>query len=84
MDKLRRYLNSMKRVEQQAAFARRCNTTIAYLRKCVYSGQQLGLDLAMQIEIVSCGEVRVEDIRPDGEHLLCRLLAAREHSDAQR
>ena len=46
---LRTFLNSMKPAEQ-AEFARRCDTSIAYLRKAISSRQPLRVALCVDIE----------------------------------
>jgi DNA-binding transcriptional regulator YdaS (Cro superfamily) len=63
MDELRAFLNSMS-TDQQFAFARRCNTTIGYLRKCLSVGT-IGYELAVTIDRESFGQVPVERLRPD-------------------
>lgn len=65
MEKLREYLNSLSPV-QQAAFARRCGTTIGYLRKALSKGGRLGESLCIEVERESSAVVRVEDLRPTG------------------
>ena len=64
MDKLREYLNSLS-VEAQGDFARRCGTTIGYLRKAIYAGQRFDVGLLVAIERESNGSVRCEDLRPE-------------------
>lgn len=64
MNKLRQYLNSLP-VPEQADFARRCGTTIGYLRKAISAGQQLAEKTCIAIDRESRGVVRCEDIRAD-------------------
>ncbi|CAL8476436.1 transcriptional regulator [Caballeronia sp. S22] len=63
MDKLRTYLNS-KTPEKQDEFARRCGTTLGYLRKAISAEQQFDVQLCINIEVESGGAVRCEDLRP--------------------
>lgn len=63
MEKLRLLLNSLS-TDEQYQFARRCGTTIGYLRKRLSIGGQFGLALAVRIERESLGQVRIEDLRP--------------------
>jgi DNA-binding transcriptional regulator YdaS (Cro superfamily) len=64
MDALRTYLKSMP-TEQQEAFAKRCGTSLNYLRKAISTGQKLRESLAIDIERESAGQVRVEQMRED-------------------
>lgn len=66
MDKLRAYLNSLS-TDDQYFFARRCGTTIGYLRKALSVGatRRLGTDICIALERESKGAVRCEDLRPD-------------------
>lgn len=64
MEKLLAYLNSMSRVEQ-AEFAARCGTSVAYLRKAASIGQKLGDGLCINLERESGGLVPCEALRPD-------------------
>lgn len=64
MDTLRTYLNGLS-VDDQAAFANRCGSTVGYLRKALSVKSQLGINLCIEIERESGGAVRCEDLRPD-------------------
>lgn len=64
MDTLRTYLNSLT-TEDQHDFAARCNTSLSYLRKAISTEQQLGEQLALNIERESGGAVPLPTIRPD-------------------
>lgn len=64
MDKLLTHLNSMDPVDQQA-FAKRCGTSVGYIRKAVSIGQKLGESLVISIERESAGAVTCEELRPD-------------------
>lgn len=63
MEKLRFYLNSLP-VEEQQAFAVRCQTTLGYLRKAISAKQSLDTGLCSDIERESGGVVRRWDLRP--------------------
>lgn len=64
MDKLIQFLNGMKPPEQ-AAFAKRCGTTVGYLRKAASKRQKLGDGLCINIERESARQVVCEDLRPE-------------------
>jgi len=64
MEKLRAYLNSLSPSDQED-FARRCNTTIGYLRKGISTGQLFGESICINIDRESEGTVTCEDLRPD-------------------
>ncbi|WP_186137944.1 transcriptional regulator [Burkholderia gladioli] len=63
MDKLLALINSLPPAEQRG-FARRCGTTVGYLRKAISTGQQLGESLCINIDRESRGLVRCEDLAP--------------------
>ncbi|MFM0324823.1 YdaS family helix-turn-helix protein, partial [Caballeronia glebae] len=50
---------------RQEEFARRCGTTVGYLRKAISAGQKLGESLCINIDCESGGAVRCEDLRAD-------------------
>lgn len=64
MEPLRAYLNQLPPVEQ-AAFAKRCGTSVGYLRKAISVGQKLSEGLVILIERESGGRVRCEQLRSD-------------------
>jgi DNA-binding transcriptional regulator YdaS (Cro superfamily) len=64
MESLRAFLNG-KPLDEQEAFAHRCDTSLGYLRKVLSTGQELGLEIVIALERESGGEVRCEDVRPD-------------------
>ncbi len=64
METLRAFLKSLSPAER-TKFARRCGTTVGYLRKATYVRSKIGGDLAVAIDRESCGAVRLEDLRPD-------------------
>jgi len=64
METLRQYLNSLPRAEQEA-YARRCKTTIGYLRKALSTKPRLDGAFARVLDEESGGAVRRGDLRPD-------------------
>ena len=64
MEKLLAYLNALA-AEEREPFARRCGTTVAYLRTACSGGRQLSEGLAMRIAVESGHSVTTTDIRPD-------------------
>jgi len=64
MQKLRVYLNGLS-PEAQAAFAKRCNTSVGYLRKAISVGSRLSEGLCLRIAAESAGIVRPSDLRPE-------------------
>lgn len=72
---LRTFLNSMKPA-QQAEFARRCDTSIAYLRKAISSRQPLRVALCVDIERESGRLVTRQELRADWARLWPELISA--------
>ena len=64
MDKLRSYINSLS-AEARDDFARRCGTSIGYMRKAISVDQKFGAELCVLIERESRRAVHCEDLRPD-------------------
>lgn len=64
METLRNYLNSLP-LEDQAAYALRCGTTIGYLRKAISKKHRLDGALARRLDIESCGLVSRSELRSD-------------------
>ncbi|HEX7387833.1 MAG TPA: Cro/Cl family transcriptional regulator [Castellaniella sp.] len=64
MERLRRYLNSLSRADQDD-YARRCHTTVGYLRKALSTKPSLDGALARALDEESSGFVRREELRPD-------------------
>lgn len=50
--------------EERAAFAKRCGTSIGYLRKAVSVKQQIGVELCIRLERESAGALRCERLYP--------------------
>lgn len=61
------YLKSLPSEKARKAFAKRCNTTLPYMRRVLYSGgdRQFGSDLCIEIERESDGSVKCETLRND-------------------
>jgi DNA-binding transcriptional regulator YdaS (Cro superfamily) len=64
MDALRDFLNSLT-PPRQKAFAKRCGTSLGYLRKAISVGARLSESLVISIERESGGAVPCESLRPD-------------------
>jgi DNA-binding transcriptional regulator YdaS (Cro superfamily) len=73
MERLREFLNSMTMVEQ-AAFAKKCKTSIGYLRKAIGINQALRPALCVQIEIQSGGKVTRRMLRKDWRDIWPELV----------
>lgn len=58
------YLNGLPRAEQDA-FAKRCGTSVNYLRKAVSTGQKLGESLCINLDRESGGAVPLDLLRTD-------------------
>jgi DNA-binding transcriptional regulator YdaS (Cro superfamily) len=74
MEKLRLYLNGLT-PDKQHAFAKRCGTSVGYLRKAISISQQLSEKIVIAIERESEGEIRCEDLRPDVDWQFLRNTA---------
>lgn len=79
MDELREYLNSLS-VDEQSAFAGRCDTTIGYLRKAISVRCRIGERLAIAIDRESGGRVKCESIAPDTDWAYLRKKTASRRS----
>ena len=64
MESLRSYLNSLTPADQ-AAYAKRCGTTIGYLRKALSTKPNLDGALVRRLDEESSGAVSRNDLRPD-------------------
>ena len=64
MEKLRSYLKSLSTPEKEE-FAKRCGTSLGYLRKAISLNNRFDAKLCIALEIQSNGAVRCEDVRPD-------------------
>ena len=64
METLRAYLATLSTVDQ-AAYAKRCGTTIGYLRKALSTKPRLDGALVRMLDEQSGGKVSRLDLRPD-------------------
>lgn len=64
MDKLLAFINAMSQ-EERDEFAKKCETSIGYLRKAISTGQKIGESLCINIERESNRAIRCEDLRTD-------------------
>lgn len=75
MHPLLEYLNAMP-VPDRDEFARRCETTVGYLRKAISTGQKLREGLCINIERESRRHVTCEQLRPDVDWAFLRNACA--------
>ena len=71
---LRQYLNGMT-ASEQANFAKRCDTSVGYLRKALSINQLLGPALCVSIERESTRQVTRQELRPNDWQSLWPELA---------
>lgn len=64
METLRAYLSTLAPTDQ-AAYAKRCGTSIGYLRKALSTKPRLDGALARRLDEESGGQVSRHDLRPD-------------------
>ncbi|EJP3662605.1 Cro/Cl family transcriptional regulator [Salmonella enterica] len=64
MNELKNFLNSLS-TEEQRDFAKRCGTSIGYLRKVLSIDGCIGAELSVSIEINSDGKVTRKNLHPD-------------------
>lgn len=64
MKKLLIYLNGLSK-QEQADFARRCGTTVGYLRKAGSRGEKLREKVCALVETHSAGAVKRAELRPE-------------------
>ncbi|HDU8612187.1 Cro/Cl family transcriptional regulator [Morganella morganii] len=64
MEQLRIFLNALS-VSEQESFAKRCGTTIGYLRKAISKGTKLGTELCVLIEKNSNSVVKRQHLYPE-------------------
>ena len=75
MEKLLSYVNSLSPADQ-TRFAKRCGTTIGYIRKAISKGQKFRSALCINIERESGGYVACEDLDPDADWAFIRMSKA--------
>eukprot|EP01030_Chromulinospumella_sphaerica_P012200 gene12200-11989_t len=61
MESLRIYLNSLP-PDAQDAYAKRCGTSVGYLRKAISTKQQLGAGLCVALDRESGGRVQCDEL----------------------
>ncbi|EOC0702436.1 TPA: helix-turn-helix domain-containing protein [Salmonella enterica] len=64
MNELKNFLNSLS-TEEQRDFAKRCGTSIGYLRKVLSIDGRIGAELSVSIEVNSDGRVTRKHLHPD-------------------
>lgn len=64
MEKLRSYLKGLT-PEQREDYARRCNTTVAYLRKLCSTNVPMGEGLCLRLAVESGFVLQPEDMLPN-------------------
>lgn len=64
MNELKTFLSTMT-MREQRAFALRCGTTIAYLRKVISTGKVLGTEICVRIEQESGNVVTRKHLVPN-------------------
>jgi hypothetical protein len=62
-EELRKYLNSLP-IEKQHEYARKCQTTVGYLRKAISTKMKIDGALANRLDVFSDGNVKKQLIRP--------------------
>lgn len=82
MNELITFLNALPRAEQDA-FAKRCCTSVGYLRKAASVGQLLGAELCVSIETETQGAVRRQDLRPDDWSRIWPELIGQDQTQAE-
>ncbi|MBI3103224.1 MAG: helix-turn-helix domain-containing protein [Burkholderiales bacterium] len=75
MEELRAYLNGLP-VAEQDGFAKRCGTTVGYLRKLLATGDRVREKTCVAIERESGGAVSRMALRPDWREIWPELSAA--------
>jgi DNA-binding transcriptional regulator YdaS (Cro superfamily) len=80
---LRKYLNSLE-PEAQESYAKRCGTTVGYLRKAISAKQRIAESTAILLERESGGEVSVESVRPDVDWAYLRGTSKRSRLNTSR
>lgn len=64
MSKLLTFLNTLD-TDEQERFARRCGTSVGYIRKAVSSGQKFGPSLCLRFEKETGGAVKCADMNEE-------------------
>ena len=82
MKELTQYLNSLTK-HQQAEFARRCGTTVGYMRKACSAGELLREKVCSLAETHSAGVVKRIHLRPRDWMEIWPELQATQPEDAE-
>lgn len=64
MNTLKQFLKQLT-PDEQVEFARKCGTSLGYIRKAMSINQRFSAELCIKFEQYSLGDVRCEDLRPD-------------------
>ncbi|EKN4770493.1 YdaS family helix-turn-helix protein [Yersinia enterocolitica] len=81
MNELKSFLNSLS-TEEQRDFAKRCGTSIGYLRKVLSTGGCIGAELSVSIEKNSNGQVTRKSLHPNKwKKIWPELISVESHSD---
>jgi DNA-binding transcriptional regulator YdaS (Cro superfamily) len=77
------YLSPMSAADR-ASFAKKCGTSLAYLRQVAYGNKNCGAELAINIDRESGGEVLLEQLcpAPDWEYVQAKKPIRRTGSTA--
>lgn len=68
MSQLKVYLNTLS-PDDQKLFAAKCNTTIGYLRKVIYSGKNFGPTICVAIEQATSGSISRKDLNTNWQKI---------------
>lgn len=74
MDVILDYLNALPPAKRDT-FARKCGTTVGYLRKAISAKQRLGESIVINMERESGGAIRCEQVRSDVDWAFLRGTA---------
>lgn len=62
---LKTFLRNLQTLEAKEEFASRCGTTFEYLKQVAYGGKPCGIQLAVNLERESNGDLVRERLRPN-------------------
>lgn len=82
-EKLRTFINSLP-TDEQHEFAESCETSVAYLRKAISTGEPLREKLVIALERESGAAVLLEELRPDVDWAYVRGSTAAPSRKARR
>lgn len=84
MEELKAYLRSLEGEDAKLAFAKRCGTSLNYLKSVAYNAKKASESLAINIERESSGAVKVEMLRPDVDWAVIRNPRPAEPTDESK